>query len=285
MFKDLYKFSSKSWHARLFKWIYGVSPRSEFSTMCPYFWSMVFTFIFIVPILLIKLTGKYGTKLLDNARTYQSRKRIEKRDAFFAEAEALELEPAICLAFIRRRCWKKFSDYMDWPIRSTIYDTASKEKLRLKNLAYEKQMEKEARQTKKKENFREFKENKVVQFFIFAITGLAMLTIAVVLVMAIRELIFKTDWVLVGEVALFCVGGILSAVGLIALIKRTYSWLLNETNCFQAISNFFETVGEKAAYIKYLALPVKWIIQTIVVIVDMIRATYKRYCPLITWES
>jgi len=46
---------AKSWHARLFKFVWGVNPQDKFSWMCPYAWAQFGTISFIVPI----LTAKY----------------------------------------------------------------------------------------------------------------------------------------------------------------------------------------------------------------------------------
>ena len=65
MFDNLYKFKKNAWHVRVFTWIYGTNPTIEFKTMCPYFWALVATFLFLPIILVIKLFGAAGTKFLN----------------------------------------------------------------------------------------------------------------------------------------------------------------------------------------------------------------------------
>ncbi len=271
--KNLYNFSKNSNHVKLFKWLWNVDPTKTFKSMCPYFWSYVATILILPIILIAKLFGKYGKQFNSYLYTFKSKretrienKLIERASKITTEKEGYDL--------ITSRCYRKYK----WAL-------SSEERDRLGELYYTHIENVKRAQSKANLNraakVQEAKDSKIVMFFVWIVIGIAVATLGYSLYLLCAMAVERIDWwkVLKGL-------GIITAIGagaftFFGLIKYVGIPIYDRLKCINLpkcklcqlpigayIISFFRAIGNG-----------------IMILIDMIRNTYKKSCPIITWED
>lgn len=269
---NLYTFSKKSWHVRLFKWIFNEDPTEKYKTMCPYFWTYVLIILFFPLILIIKLFGKFGTKLLVYLKEYKSKLKT-KRGVRLNEIcknittgkEAFKMYNS-----------KKFNRHY-WSIDSSLRDAISV-------LYYDYQFKLEDSRIKTKELKRKKKEErtvkkekllkiKAVSITLYVISLILIILSCALLVWGAIELFAITNWKMVGIIAFYVLLYVIAAIIIIFIVAKLVDYV--ESNNFKLNTERFS----------WLAKPFKWVFKFFAIIVDMLYSAYKKQCPLITWEE
>ena len=266
MLENLYKFSKNAWHVKLFKWIYGTDPTNTFKTMCPYFWTFIVTILLLPLILLLKLFGKGGSKLISKA---ESRKRdITTRNEkklldLCKDWEDLSIEE--CFNIYNTKCYKEYYYILDYIVHSTIRDN-SNEYLSL--IVKETKSNKE----KRKEKFEKVKESKIFLFFSYLLSIIIGLAFCYMLYKLINIINFSPiDWVKISNILIY----ISVIVGFMVFIYCFIEFIVGP------IMDYFKC---RKCH-KYIIKPFVFIGKMFIIIGSMLYATYKRHCPIITWED
>lgn len=296
--KDLYTFSKRSWHVRFFKWIFNSDPTEMYKTMCPYFWTYVVVMMFLPLILIVKLFGKGGSKLLNDARTYRDRKEkklTEKLMERFRLAIASG-DPDEINRLSRSKCWKKFGNQMSYKVdysEMTIFYNLrdkweEKERERRRELKHMRNKTKEIREQK----IEDIKESITGKIIGYTMLVLVIGALGYLLFILFRWLIFGINWPPANWPVIGTAVGILA--GVILLIYLTYlsiKYLMVPFFSWVAC-NLRKVEWPKFPIGKYIAIPfiLFWkllvlIYKCIAIVCSMIYATYKRYCPVITWKE
>lgn len=271
--KNLYTFNKNSNHVKLFKWLWNVDPTLTFKSMCPYFWSYVVT-ILILPILLIaKLFGKYGKQFNSYLFTYR-KKRKDKIIAKLIKKSKTIVTPEDAYSFQNTGCYKKYQYYLEF-----------EERMRLDNLYDERRNElyivRKENLKKRNEKIQQAKENKIITIVMWVILGAVLVTSCYLLYLLGAWAIGRIDWWTVLKV----IGGLVAVVaavfGLIGLFKYVLDPIYDKLKCITLpncklcqlpigtyILSFFTAIGTG-----------------FMILIDMIRNTYKKNCPIITWED
>ncbi len=275
MIKDLYTFSKNAWHVRLFKWIYGTNPTQTFNTMCPYFWSMVATFVFFPLILIIKMFGKGGTSLLSKLESYKRDKRDKTIEALIKRCSKKGLTDKEAYNIKESKCWFNYYYYLDSTLEDSIRDKWRSYSRYLHSLKAEKEVKVKQRQQK----ISEIKESKwyvylsyLVSFFIISFFIYALYCIFLSIEFS------PVDWNLIGRVLVLTLHITITVLLFLALLKYIiipfFSWL----SCRKCVLCQFG-LG------KYIIAPFVFIWKGILIVGDMVYMTYKKACPRITWKD
>lgn len=270
MLDNLYTFKKTSRHVRIFKWLYGTDPTETFNTMCPYFWSWVFTVFFFPLILFVKLFGKAGNRLVSSMESYKRDRRDaqEKRFVEKCSVEILTDEEAYYL--YNSKCWYKFSCGVDYEIRKVIQQQAWK----YENSVTDK---KEARVERRAAQIKEIKTSKYFPFVAYTVTTVVLSLIVYTFYSVFYSLFttytldFKTLKA-AGKVA-----------GWVAFIVGAAYLIFNYI--FLPFAEYLKCVKLPKCKLRFLLLPFIYIGKLFVIICDMIYMTYKKACPRITWEE
>lgn len=281
----LYTFSKTSWHVKFYKWLYGTNPVDTFNTMCPYFWTYVLTFIFLPLILIVKLFGSYGNKFL---KYLESRKRVSterSKQKFIDECSKEDLSNKDAYNICKSKCWNNFSYCIDFNIYNRVRegsDEYAKELLRVK-------WEKDRLKTKRK--YDTIKDNKFFTIFSYIISVLILMVIGYLLFLLASAISWSSiNWLIVGKVFL----GILIIVTAIVLLYLTTAYILTPfikwLSCRKlpecGLCKKIAVLGKVFTYLfKPFVYIFKGIIHFFAIIIDMIKSTYEKSCPLITWED
>jgi len=302
---NLYTFSKKSWHVKFYQWLFNENPTRIFKTMCPYFWTYILIFIFIIPILIIKLFGSGGTKLLNYLKNYKAEKRRKSIKHLTEICSKNDLTPEEAYKIKNSNCWEK---YGAWDISNDLY-------WRIKELSeiegdrlYKLKKEQKIEQTKKKENikqeitqitikYNEYKEEKWFTWVSYLVSA----TIFVVILYSLFKVSLMIDWYIVGKALFyFLIGAIILGViiGTIwvlvkYVIQPFFSWLscvkLPTCGLCENIKPIMVTIFKAFGLLKYILYPIMWVgigtIKLFSIIGHMIYVTYKKQCPIITWTD
>ena len=270
MLDNLYTFKKNAWHVRLFKWLYGTDPTQTFNTMCPYFWSWVFTVFFFPLILFVKLFGKAGNRLLSNVESYKRDRRDAQEKRFVEKYSVKSLTDEEAYYLYNSKCWNKFSWGLDYETRKVIQQQFWKHE----NLITDK---KEARVERRAAQIKEIKTSKYFPFVAYTVTAVV-LSLLVYSFYAVFHSLFTTytlDFKM-----LKAAGKVLGWVGLI--IGTAY---LISNYIFLSIAEYLKCVKLPKCKLRFLVLPFIYIGKLFVIICDMIYMTYKKACPRITWKQ
>ena len=143
MIKNLYVFKKTAWHVKFFIWLYDTDPTTTFRTMCPYFWSLVFTFIFFPLLILIKFLGKKGNLFLNRLEAYKRNKKDKLEKAFFEKANNPNISPEEAYRLYYSKCWSNYNYTLSYDLEETIYKLVTLHKKYLQALIKEREEKKE----------------------------------------------------------------------------------------------------------------------------------------------
>jgi hypothetical protein len=272
MFNNLYTFKKNAWHVRFFKWIYNTNPTHEFKTMCPYFWSLVATFLLLPFILIIKLFGKGGTKLLNKLESWKRDKITKTKENFIKKCSKKDLTPEEAHRIYYSKCWNNF--YWDLPdeVEDNIYALKNKHL----NVLHIEKIKKEAKKPKSEPI--SYKENKLFIALSFIVSFAVIGAILFIMYNAIIELYSKytIDWKAL-KFGVLIIGSIVAIVWLIVtLVIKIVPCICNKIACMRRPSWFKGSVIFK---------PLIFFFNGIALIGNMFYVTYKKSCPIITWEE
>lgn len=280
--KNLYTFNKTSNHVKLFKWLWGVDPTETFKTMCPYFWSYVAT-ILIIPIPLIaKVFGKYGKQFNYN------KNRRNKNIVAFKKRAAEITEPKKAFLFKRSKCWDKWGWRIDSEIDERLSELYREHRRFLEDKKYEESKKKEKSKEKREETIANAKESKIIQFIAIAIIVSVIISVLYIFYFLISFAVSSIDWPLVAKWTGRIVLGAIAALVLFLTGKYTLPPLWNRIKCIILP----ECKLCKIPLLKYCGIVLNYIgafflaiIKGFAIFGDMVYATYKKHCPIITWEE
>ncbi len=258
----MYTFSKSSWHVKLFKWIFDTDPTRTYKSMCPYFWTYVLIFLFFPLVLIVKMFGIYGTKLLNTLRTYKETQREKEVEKFIAKFNKTLTDKEI-LSLVFSKCYKNYNYHLDWNLQKDL-------ERRYYQLIY-------ARDDKR-DNFR--KEVKESKSFIFISTFVTTLIVIAVFGFAFY-LLSLVPWVALVDPLIL----IMKVIPIVVICAAIIFGLV-----------YLMTIGIeklKCMECKLCKLPIfsgigngfKFIFSGFGLVGDMIYVTYKKNCPLITWKE
>lgn len=275
---NLYTFSRRAWFFRFLDWTYGINSANTFRTFCPVFWLLVFTIaLYIIPIIpIVKLFGKLGTTALDNARTYSYRKEEKiKKDFIEKYSDSSKLTDEECFDLVNSKCWKKYAwnglpQEARWNIqnREDIYDNKLKK-------------ERRDRKDKQREQYQEVKQTKWFAFVSLLITGSIICLFIYFFYKLFSSIEFKPiDWQIVKIMILGTITILISMFILYLIFKYTLKPLFRWISCIKL---------PKCRLCKFnfswMWFPFAMLAKGIVIVCDMIHATYKKRCPIITLKD
>jgi hypothetical protein len=267
----MYKFSKQSWHVKFFKWIFNSDPTTQFKTMCPYFWTYVLVFLFLPLILIIKLFGSFGTKLLDNLRTYQQR-RIEKIKEEFILKCSKDLTNQECYDIFKSKCYNKYWYILSSDIDKKInngYEIINDKKYKIKKENTE----------KRQIQYIEIKESKVFNILSYVFGIISIVFLLIFTIKAIKSIIIITNWKIIGIGLLGTISILVIAYLIYLIVKFIISPFISYLMCFEC------KLCKKIKIFKYISFPFKIGWDIIKICAEMTYATYKKHCPLIKWEE
>ncbi len=150
------------------------------------------------------------------------------------------------------------------------------------------------RKEKITKTYETYKEYKWFTYLSYFISGSILLMLAASIGYACYIGGSMVNWPIVGDWTIFIFGIIIGLVILIfviyAIVKYIFGPLINWISCVKLphcgicenMKNFF-------SYFKYIFIPFKYILigiwKLIAIIGNMIYSTYKKQCPVITWED
>lgn len=290
----LYSFSKNSWHVRFFKWLFDVNPVHRYKTMCPYFWTYVLIFLFLPFILLVKLFGKSGTKFLNWVKDFKEN-RDKKSVAYLNKlCSNPNLTNEEAYKIRRSRCWKKHNWDITWELREHIDEMFHKHleyRRELENIA---DREREAKIQERSAKYEEIKELKWFPYVAYTITFGLLGIVAFAIIYGGYQGAMAIDWPWLGKWTLYVLGGaaILFVAGLIvyAIIKYLIVPFVRWVSCMKLPHcGLCENFKAFFSLFKYVWRPIRYILVGIIkffaIIGDMIYSTYKKKCPIITWED
>lgn len=291
----LYTFSKNAWHVRFFKWLFGQDPTQRYKTMCPYFWTYVLILLFLPLILVIKLFGKWGTQFLAWVKDYKQNKTQAAIDHLIKTCSNPDLTPQEAYDIVRSKCYDKYGYWnLDYETKSRIEQLHNQWHDHLMRLELERTREKNEKREKMIQTYESYKEYKwftYLSYFIsFSLIGVILFAIGYGLYQAHQAI----DWPWVGKWAgalgIIILTGASALLILYGFIKYMcipfFKWLscVKMPNC-----GLCRGIGNLFSYFIYLWLPLKYFLigfgRILVIIGDMIYSTYKKKCPIITWED
>jgi len=299
--KNLYTFSKKSWHVRFFRWLFAKDATEIYKTMCPYFWTYVLIITFLPIILIIKLFGAAGTRMLDNARTYSQRKEqkllAELKERFYA---ALEAGQAEVYKLSKSKCWKRLNNDLYCKVeyhemqkfremKETEYWRIRQEKNEQKAI----RQEASQRRDEKLDDIKDSIFGKILGYSVLIAVVAAALYLLFILFRWLIGLVdwVGTDWGSVGRITAIAIGIVVAIIGVIYLV---YLFLIHLVTPFFSwmICHLKQVNWPKIRVGKYIAWPfvIFWkflvlIGKCIAIVCDMIYNFYKKRCPIITWKE
>lgn len=292
----LYTFKKTSWHVRFFEWLFGVNPVHRYKTMCPYFWTYVVVFLTLPLILLVKMFGKGGTRFLNYLKDYKENRRLKMVAYLKSLCEKEDMTPEEAYKIWRSRCWKKHKWDLEnyYEIRDKLCDLYEKHVKfmdKMRQADYQKRL---AQQEVRAQKLQEYKEAKWFTPVSYIISAGLIGMILYAIVFGLYQASIAINWAVVGHwalIILIVLGAIAAFIGtLYALIKFIFipffQWLscvkLPECGICNNVKAFFRLFI-------YIWMPIKYIvlgmIKFVAIIGNMIYSTYKKQCPVITWED
>lgn len=249
----MYKFSKEAWHVKLFKWLFNEDPTKMYKTMCPYFWSYVVIIVTLPLIMVIKMFGKAGTKLLNRARTYKERQRTVKGEEFTKDLKINigKLTAKDAYLIYKSSNWSEY-----------YYSMTEKQRSKIIKLAGVRETEIAESKKVMRAKVKEYKESRsfTMLSYIFSIS-LCVIAGYYMYKLYVNYDFLPVDW---DSLKAFLIVGVCIIIAVIVLRYIIY---------------FLEEKGS------ILLVPFTWIWKGIKLVGDMVYTTYKKSCPLITWED
>lgn len=293
--ENLYTFSKRSWHVRLFKWLFNSDPTETYKTMCPYFWTYVLVFLFFPLVIFIRLLGKGGKKFLDNLRTSKQRREqrllTELKARFY---KALEEGQAAVYKLSRTRCWKNFAndlyykvEYSDMRkfqnLRETEYHRIWQEK---RDQKYARAEAAEVR-NQKIDDIKDSLIGKIIGYSLLVILIGALCYGIFILGRWIVSVCLPPNWKIIG----IAVGILASLLFIIWIVFIIFKYAIIPF-CQWVYCHLKKITLPRLPIGRYIAWPfiMIWkffvlIVKCIAIACDMLYNAYKKRCPRITWEE
>lgn len=282
----MYKFSKNSWHVKLFTWIFNENPTRTYKSMCPYFWSYVLIFMFFPLILMVKLFGKFGTQFLNYLRKYKENRREKIKQDFIKRASKENMTQKEGYDIVKTKCWVDNWYYLDSDIYSEIVGLYDKERNERADKKYELNNKKEEDKKVRIQKYKEYKESKWFTYISYVmslgIIGLLGYTFYKLLSMINLSGI---NWLLVGKVSLTILSIGVGSVLFVLLIRYILVPIIDYLKCMECKLCKFGIGSKIVKIFSFVGLIFVFIWKGFKLVGDMIYVTYKKNCPLITWED
>jgi hypothetical protein len=291
----LYTFSKNSWHVKFFTWIFNENPTLFYKTMCPYFWTYVFIFIFLPLVLFVRMFGKVGTKILNESKDYKKNKEDKSRVIFLKLCDNPKMTQLEAYDIRHSKCYGKHSWDLPYDMRRRISDLSDLEEDRRYRIKETKRDEGGLLKKQYKEvnlKLEVYKENKIFVYCSYIVVAVLGLTILYV-IYSLLAMVSLEFWKTFGIAMLAISGSCLIWVGIYwfggNIIKPMIEWLscrkLGPCGFCNRVKHFFRYF----VYLKYLIYPFIWLVigigKLFMIIGHMIYSTYKKRCPLIEWKD
>lgn len=299
-----YSFSAKSWHVKLYKflWYNGYEPEHHYNTMCPYFWmtilGLVLSPFLILRTIFLAVGGYIEDKLYDSKLARQA----SRMEAYLLALDDLTDKSTESLSdFLSKMGWKvnreavlkKYEDEPDrWAILEAMYDIES-------NREFEKQQRCEEDKQKFQEKIDKIRYNPYVSKILAGIAFIAAAAVGVLVLYAIYRglywflhlftfqqflsaLLAFVIGILIGGLAFIIIFGLIKGI---RLLTESIGW--TGIDCAGPLNRWvvrpFRSFcyGVGAAFVKVFNL----IGNGIIVVVDMIKSIYHQSCPRVTWKK
>ncbi len=247
---NLFAFKKNAWHSKLMFWIYGIDASVSFKTMCPYFWALLITILFLPIVLISKYLGLMIGNLIDFCDEQSNKSSRKKRLEFVIKAKQIYMAKDKKRAYllVKSEFFEKNAWRLDHDVRTGLE--------RLFVEYYEDKRKKEI-------NFREKAlktfDNKIVKIVSASISAIALTGVSAILLFGIIKFIM-----------FLCVNFESVVDVLLVLLLLLLSIVLGVT---------FTT------YEKTISKPFKFVWKGFVIVGKTIKAIYKNYCPIITWKD
>lgn len=300
----MYSFSSNAWHCRFFEWCWGVKPAEHFKTMCPYFWQSVGTMVLLPFIALFKLLKvptsnmsgffKSCRKHWDDRKAAKLKKEEDakkaKREAYLSRVkelyESFRKNPTGETANAMYRAYDKGEHYCySWYYMiSDLEDRELKDTLALEKLNEEyiqNQMKEEEERMDALKKHWVSKTFAAILAISFLIGGIYLLKL---FIEYIPSLYYSVDWRMTG----ICVSAVFAFLFTMYIIIMSWSCIVDWWKFFwESVGDLFVWMFKpvKKKHVSYLIYPIAAVFMGIKISLDMIHATYKKYCPMIRWED
>lgn len=290
----LYTFSKQSWHVKFYAWLFGKNPVYIYKTMCPYFWTYVVILLTLPFILIAKMFGRYGTQFLNWTKDYRLNKKRKTIAHLKTICSDVNLTQKEAYKIVNSKCWENHRWDIPNDVRMNVRNLAHKYDEQLISIRIEKRAAKLQRHNHIQKQYEEYKEAKWFTPISYIVSFAVICTVVFTLGYSLYKGAQMVNWDRVWQIALLVLvilGSSAVVIGLgYVLIKYaivpSYQWItcVKLPNC--GICNNFKKVF---SYLIYLWMPIKWVILGIVkifaIIGNMIYSTYKKQCPMITWED
>jgi hypothetical protein len=296
--RTLFTFKKTSWHVKFWTWLFGSNPSNTYKTGCPYFWTYVVVFLLLPLILLVRMFGNAGVKILTNAKDYKE----TKTNKMILHLESIcndpELTPEQAYKISHSKCYKA---YKYWKLTNSAVTRINELSTQhIETMSDLRELAQDARDVKleaRSQKIETYKENKYFMYIAYLISGSLGIFVLYAVVLGIGTTISLINWYEVGVGSLYVLTGA-GAITILyfisyALVVHVLKPFFIKMSCMKlpncslcsAIKNMFS----KLKYILYIFYPAYWIIKGIcklfAIIGSMIYATYKKQCPRITWED
>ena len=263
--KNLYTFSTNSWHVQFFKWIWGTNPVHRFETMCPYFWTYVITIISLPLILMVKGILWVSVPISNWIEAYTDVQADRAMKQLLIDINKMHSNEEIYKLY-KSKCYQKY-----------YYKLLSTEQISYKKEA---EIEDVAKSYERKLKEKKRKKQQVIDKVKYGWIGKSFLYImaALVLYVIIRLFILFIYSFTMSQFLAFLLGMLLTVLGLTIagfIIYFIIKW--REKYCDVNLNKYNPFV-----YIGILFIGI-W--KVFVMIFDMIKNLYNQSCPLITWKD
>lgn len=265
--------------------------------MCPYFWTYVVIMLTLPLILLIKMFGKGGTKFLNYVKDFKENRRLKAVAYLQAICEIPDLTPKAAYKIYCSKCWKNHK----WDLDNYYSVISPKiELLYSQHLAYLKdiknkeltiQYNKDAIRKQRMDEYREAKWFTPLSYIIsVALIGAILYLLGMGLYMG-GSLV---NWPVVGKWTFIILSGLVTlgaVIGILyTIIKYVFIPFFKWTSCVKLPNcGICENIKSFFRLFKYVWLLIRYILigigRFIGIIGNMIYSTYKKQCPIITWED
>lgn len=269
--ENIYKFSKDSNHVKFFKWLLNIDPVKSYKTMCPYFWTYVLVVITLPVLLVVKAVRSfYNSKWYKKLRNRKNEKRrLKNKDYIDSMVEILYTEEDVLILdkVFKGKKYSKFYYDIKGAYANKYGYTSYTEKIKvLSNYRYSLLDKQEEEQYNKKRRRQEIKAG-VINSKLFIGLNILVATVLVGFVFYGGYWLYEiTNWYNVFKISLYFIGIIIGGIIGYKLID--------------IIGNLIPKTNKN--YIKLFFKSIKHIF---LIIIDMIYSTYKKRCPIITWEE
>ena len=254
--------------------------------MCPYFWSYVLIFMFFPLILMVKLFGKFGTQFLNYLRKYKETRRNKIKQDFIKRASKENMTQKEAYDMVKSKCWDDNWYYLDSDIYSEITELYNKEYDERRVKQYKLKDKKEEDKKVRIQKYKEYKESKWFTYisYVMSLSIIGLLGYTLYKLLSMFNL-SGINWLLVGKISLIMLGIIVSMVLIFIFIKYILAPMFDYLKCMECKLCKFG-IGPKIIKIfSFIGLIFVFIWKGFKLVGDMIYVTYKKNCPLITWED